>query len=133
VAVSGWQEGTEVDAIALARDVAARGAAGIIYTDIERDGTRAGVNVEATARLAAAVDVPVFASGGVGGAGDIRRLREAAGACSTAADAARGEARAGVGPGAAHAIAGVIVGRALYDGTVTLSELLAAARESERA
>jgi len=62
VAIGGWIEGTRVDAIELARDIEARGASGIIYTDIDRDGTGAGVNAEATARLARAVSVPVFAS-----------------------------------------------------------------------
>jgi len=107
VAVAGWETGTQTGAVELARAVERRGAAGIIYTDIERDGTRTGVNAEATARLASAVGIPVFASGGVGSAADIAALR-----------AVRGE------------IAGVIVGRALYDGATTLAELLAEAARS---
>lgn len=107
VAVAGWEKGTETSATALARDVEGRGAAGIIYTDIERDGTRTGVNVDATARLAAAVGIPVFASGGVGSAADVDAL------CA-----------------AGSKIAGVIVGRALYDGAATLADLLAAAERS---
>jgi len=105
VAVSGWTEGTAVQADALARDAQERGAAGIIYTDIDRDGTGNGVNVEATAALAEALSIPVYASGGVSSVEDIRGLAKA------------GERR----------IAGVIVGRALYDGAVTLAEMLAAA------
>ena len=89
----------------VAFDVAQKGAAGIIYTDIDRDGTGAGINVEATARIADAVTIPVYASGGVHSVDDVRRLREAGG----------------------RDIAGVIVGRALYDGDVELDELLAAA------
>jgi phosphoribosylformimino-5-aminoimidazole carboxamide ribotide isomerase len=103
VAVSGWTEETSVHALQFSRAMESRGAAGIIYTDIERDGTGSGVNAEATARIAAAVGILVFASGGVHGADDVVRLRNAGG------------------------IAGVIVGRALYDGAVTLAELLAAA------
>ena len=105
VAVSGWTVGTDRDAAELARDMEARGAAGIIYTDIERDGTGGGVNVEETARIADQVGIPVFASGGVRSPADITRLR---------AVEARG-------------VSGVIVGRALYDGTITLGELLEAA------
>jgi len=105
VAVSGWTEETSLTALQFARDMESRGAAGIIYTDIERDGTGAGVNVEATARMAAAVGILVFASGGVHGTDDVRRLRAAGG----------------------DSIAGVVVGRALYDGAVTLADLLAAA------
>jgi phosphoribosylformimino-5-aminoimidazole carboxamide ribotide isomerase len=107
VAVAGWETGTETSAADLARDAERRGAAGVIYTDIERDGTRTGVNVDATVRLADAVGIPVFASGGVGSAADVDALRAAG-----------------------SKIAGVIVGRALYDGATTLAELLAAARRS---
>jgi phosphoribosylformimino-5-aminoimidazole carboxamide ribotide isomerase len=107
VAVAGWETGTQTSAVELAREVEGRGAAGIIYTDIERDGTRTGVNVDATARLAGAVGIPVFASGGVGAAADIEAL------CA-----------------AGSKIAGVIVGRALYDGATTLAELLAVAERS---
>jgi phosphoribosylformimino-5-aminoimidazole carboxamide ribotide isomerase len=103
VAVSGWTEVTEKDAVEMAREMEGLGAAGIIYTDIDRDGTGKGVNVEATAALADAVGIPVYASGGVHSVDDVRGLK------------------------AAGSIAGVIVGRALYDGDVTLPELLEAA------
>ena len=106
VAVQGWLETTGVDAIDLARDMQDRGAAGIVFTDIDRDGTGAGVSVESTARLAEALAIPVVASGGVHSTGDVARLRKVA----------------------ASGIEGVIVGRALYDGAVTLAALLAAAR-----
>ncbi len=105
VAVAGWIEGTELDAVEFARDVERRGAAGIIYTDIDRDGTGAGLNVEATERLARAVNVPVVASGGVDSVDDLKRLAKVSGS----------------------GIDGVIVGRALYDGRVNLPELLAQA------
>jgi len=109
VAVSGWTEGTDRDVLELAAEVEGCGAGGIIYTDIDRDGTGAGVNAEATARLASAVRCPVYASGGVHSAADVERLASASAAF----------------PG--NDIAGVIVGRALYDGAVTLEELIAVA------
>lgn len=110
VAVKGWMEDTAVDAIALAREMEIRGAAGIIFTDIARDGTGGGVAAESTARLAEAISIPVVASGGVDSLDDVRRLQrvESAG------------------------IEGVIVGRALYDGKVTLPDLLAAAAGNVR-
>ena len=106
VAVDGWTRTTERDAVDLARDAEQRGAAGIVYTDIGRDGTGGGVNVEATAALADRVGIPVYASGGVHSARDVAELR-------------RVESRG---------VTGVIVGRALYDGAVTLGALLEAAR-----
>jgi phosphoribosylformimino-5-aminoimidazole carboxamide ribotide isomerase len=105
VAVQGWLETTGVDAVELARDMEARGAGGIVFTDIDRDGTGLGVSVESTARLADALTIPVVASGGVHSLEDVARLRKV-------------ERRG---------IQGVIVGRALYDGAVTLPALLAAA------
>jgi phosphoribosylformimino-5-aminoimidazole carboxamide ribotide isomerase len=103
VAVSGWTQVTDKDAEEMAREMRERGAAGIIYTDIDRDGTGKGVNVASTVRMAEAVDIPVFASGGVHSVEDVRRLK------------------------AGGMIAGVIVGRALYEGDVTLADLLTAA------
>lgn len=110
VAVKGWLEDTAVDAIALAREMESRGAAGIIYTDIDRDGTGHGVSVESTARLAEALSIPVVASGGVHSVDDVRRLRAVE----------------------STGIEGVIVGRALYDAKVTLAELIAASGASVR-
>lgn len=107
VAVQGWTETSGTPATELAREVEAMGASRIIYTDISRDGTQQGVNVEATAALAEAVGIAVTASGGVGSLDDIIALRryEASG------------------------IDSVIVGRALYTGVVKLSEAIKAARE----
>ena len=104
VAIEGWTETSDRDAEDLAREVSGLGAAAILYTDIERDGTRLGPNVTATSRVAAAVDTPVLASGGVGRLEDLTAL-------------------AAVRP----ALAGVIVGRALYAGAFTLPEAIAAA------
>lgn len=106
VAVEGWLETTGVDAIELARDMERRGAGGIVFTDIDRDGTGQGVSVASTARLAAAIGIPVVASGGVHSVDDVTRLRAVA----------------------ASGIEGVIVGRALYDGAVTLADLVTAAK-----
>jgi phosphoribosylformimino-5-aminoimidazole carboxamide ribotide isomerase len=106
VAVQGWTETSGTPAVELARAAEAMGASRIIYTDISRDGTQQGVNVEATATIAEAVGIPVTASGGVGTLADIVALRD------------RGVA----------GIDSVIVGRALYTGAVRLSEAIAAAR-----
>jgi len=105
VAVSGWTEDSGMAAVDLAHDAARRGAGGIVYTDIDRDGTGEGVNVEATQRLARGLDIPVYASGGVHTIADIERLK----------------------PAESAGVTGVIVGRALYDGAVTLEALMAAA------
>lgn len=102
VATDGWLETSQVAATTLARELAAEPIAGIVYTDIAKDGMMAGPNVEAMAEMAAAVDVPVLASGGVTTADDVRRL-------------------------AATGVAGCIIGRSLYEGSLTLSEALAAA------
>ena len=106
VAVDGWTRTTERNAADVARDAEQRGAAGIVYTDIGRDGTGGGVNIEATAALAERLRIPVYASGGVHSTGDVAALK-------------RVESRG---------VTGVIVGRALYDGAVTLGALLEAAR-----
>ncbi len=105
VAVSGWTEDSGIAATDLARDVEGRGAGGIVYTDIDRDGTGDGVNVEATRNLAQEISIPVYASGGVHTIADVERLLSAESA----------------------GVTGVIVGRALYDGAVTLEGLLRAA------
>jgi phosphoribosylformimino-5-aminoimidazole carboxamide ribotide isomerase len=96
VAIEGWAQTSEVTAVDLARRLEDAGAAALIHTDIERDGALTGPNVAATAALARAVKTPVIASGGVGTLTDLAALK---------AEAASG-------------IAGVIVGRALYDGRI---------------
>jgi phosphoribosylformimino-5-aminoimidazole carboxamide ribotide isomerase len=102
VAVDGWTQPTRVRAVDLVKSFAGVPLAGILYTDVARDGTRAGPNVAATAELAAQAEVPVIASGGVGSLDDLRTL-------------------------AAAGIRACIVGRALYDGTFTLDQAVAAA------
>ena len=103
VATQGWLETSDVTAADLARSFEDAGVAAIVYTDIERDGALRGVNVAATATLARAVGAPVIASGGVAGLDDLRALK---------AEAASG-------------IAGVICGRALYDGKIDPAQALA--------
>src|SRR6266403_5385402 len=71
VAVKGWKETTGMDAIELAKRCQGDGAARIIYTDISRDGTSGGVNVEETLKIARAVKIPIIASGGVATLEDI--------------------------------------------------------------
>lgn len=94
VAIEGWAEATEIAARDLARQMQDAGAAAIIYTDIARDGTGLGLNVDETAAIADAVSIPVIASGGIGSLDDLKALAERA-----------------------HPnIAGAICGRALYDG-----------------
>lgn len=102
VAVQGWTEITALEAVDLAQQCAAMGVNEIIYTDIARDGTEQGVNLEATLMLAQAVALPVIASGGVATLRDIQRLAQFA----------------------SRGISGVIVGRALYTGAVNLAEAI---------
>jgi phosphoribosylformimino-5-aminoimidazole carboxamide ribotide isomerase len=106
VAVEGWAETSTMAALDLARRFEDAGVAALIFTDIARDGMLQGVNTEATDALAGAVRIPVIASGGVAGVADIETLA-----------ALRNPN-----------IAGVVVGRALYDGRIAAAEALRAAR-----
>ncbi len=94
VAIEGWAETSDMEAIDLARQFEDAGVAAIIYTDIDRDGVLTGINWQATMALAKAVSIPVIASGGLASMADIVRL--------TKPDAA--------------ILEGAISGRALYDG-----------------
>jgi phosphoribosylformimino-5-aminoimidazole carboxamide ribotide isomerase len=107
VAVQGWTEATELDALTLAERCADVGVSELVYTDIARDGTEQGVNLAATLALARAVSLPIIASGGVASLRDIERLV----------------------PLESEGLVGVIVGRALYTGAVKLAEALAVARD----
>jgi phosphoribosylformimino-5-aminoimidazole carboxamide ribotide isomerase len=100
---AGWAEETSVGAVEAAARLASFGAAALIYTDIERDGTERGPDLAGTSAVARAAGVPVIASGGVGSLDDLRAV-------------------------ATLAVEGVIIGRALYTGAVTLPDALAAAR-----
>ncbi len=96
VATEGWAETSTLPATELARHFEGAGVSAIIYTDIARDGMLGGLNIPQTVGLAEGISTPVIASGGVGALSDLAALRDAQ--C----------------PG----IAGVIIGRALYDGRV---------------
>jgi phosphoribosylformimino-5-aminoimidazole carboxamide ribotide isomerase len=100
VAVKGWKETTAMDAVELAKRCEGDGASRIIYTDIRRDGTRQGVNIEETQKLARSVKIPTIASGGVATLEDIRKLS----------------------PLEKEGVEGVIVGQALYSGAFTLKD-----------
>ncbi|HWH78112.1 MAG TPA: 1-(5-phosphoribosyl)-5-[(5-phosphoribosylamino)methylideneamino]imidazole-4-carboxamide isomerase [Candidatus Binatus sp.] len=104
VAVKGWQETTAMDAVELAQRCEADGAARIIYTDINRDGTRDGVNLTETLKIARAVKIPIIASGGVATLDDIRQLL----------------------PLQKDGVEGVIVGKALYAVAFSLKDALMA-------
>jgi phosphoribosylformimino-5-aminoimidazole carboxamide ribotide isomerase len=106
VAVEGWAETSELTGIELARRFEDAGVAAIIYTDIDRDGVLAGLNLPATAALAAATSIPVIASGGLASMADVEAL--------LAPENARLE--------------GAITGRALYDGRLDAAAALALIR-----
>lgn len=107
VATRGWLETSEVEATDLAAQMAKEGAAAIIYTDIHRDGTLSGPNMDALRELAESIDIPVIASGGVSSLTDLLSLLslESAG------------------------VTGVIVGKAIYTGDVSLKEAVRAVGE----
>ncbi|MCZ6566115.1 MAG: 1-(5-phosphoribosyl)-5-[(5-phosphoribosylamino)methylideneamino]imidazole-4-carboxamide isomerase [Gammaproteobacteria bacterium] len=98
VAIDGWSKLSHHDVIDMAQHFEADGVAAIVFTDIGRDGMMRGVNVESTVELASAIHIPVIASGGVTDENDIKRLCESD----------------------EEGIVGVIVGRALYEGTIKL-------------
>jgi phosphoribosylformimino-5-aminoimidazole carboxamide ribotide isomerase len=100
VATDGWAEASTVTAVSLAQRFENVGVSAIVYTDISRDGMMQGVNTEATAALGDAVSIPIIASGGVSPLVDLRTLGE---------EMHRG-------------ISGAIVGRALYEGSLNLTE-----------
>src|SRR5436190_2034584 len=106
VDLNGAVEGRTKKSTVRARDLALRfedaGIAAIIYTDIDRDGAMGGVNIDATITLAQHLTTPVIASGGVSSLDDLRELR----------------------PAEEHGIVGAIVGRALYDGRVTVPDAI---------
>jgi phosphoribosylformimino-5-aminoimidazole carboxamide ribotide isomerase len=106
VATHGWAEVSDVPVVDMARRFEDAGVAALLFTDVGRDGLLKGCNVQATVDLARATDIPVIASGGVAGLGDIRMLSLFV----------------------ADGIEGVITGRALYDGRLDLAAALEMAR-----
>jgi phosphoribosylformimino-5-aminoimidazole carboxamide ribotide isomerase len=105
VAIRGWTETGELTVVELGRRARDAGAVALLYTDVSRDGTELGPNVEATAALARTVGLPVLASGGVGTIDDLVRLAAVAG------------------------VLGTVVGRALYTGAISLRDARSALAE----
>jgi phosphoribosylformimino-5-aminoimidazole carboxamide ribotide isomerase len=106
VAIEGWTQTTEKRAVEMAKGFEGLGLAGIIFTDIHKDGMQTGPNIKETKRMAESVSTPIIASGGVGDINDIKAL-------------------VGLKP---LGVAGIITGRALYDGRLDLKEALEVAR-----
>lgn len=108
VRIRGWAEEAAMLAIDMAIRLKGQGVTTIIFTDVARDGIGVGVNVESTVELAKRSGTQVIASGGVAGLDDVRHVQEAG-------------------------LAGLIIGRALYEGKIDLSEALRAVNEMKRA
>lgn len=109
VAVDGWGVSGDVEVTALAKEMKKAGVKTIIYTDISRDGTLEGVNVEATAKLARESGVNIVASGGVKSTADIEALK----------------------PYERDGIEGVIVGKSIYMGTLDLQQAIEIAAKED--
>lgn len=109
VAVQGWTEITSLTPIDLIRSYGECRISAVVYTDIRRDGMETGVNIEATKALAEAIEIPVIASGGVGGIGDIEKLLDIEDS----------------------GVIGVIAGRALYTGALSLEEAIRKTKEKQ--
>lgn len=102
VAIEGWTKTTKVKAVDLAKRFEDSGVAAINFTDIHRDGMQTGPNIEETGKLAAAISIPVVASGGVSTIRDVEKLL----------------------PLAEVGVVGIITGKALYSGTLSLKEAI---------
>ena len=102
VATEGWAEASTVSAVEVVKRFADVGVSSIVYTDIGRDGMLSGVNIEATASLARETGCPVIASGGLKGLSDVTELLAFE----------------------ADGVIGAITGRAIYEGTLDLSEAI---------
>jgi phosphoribosylformimino-5-aminoimidazole carboxamide ribotide isomerase len=111
VAVEGWAKTSELSALDIARRFEDAGIAAIIYTDIARDGMLKGLNLDATIALAETVSIPVIASGGLASLDDVAALLEPR----------------------AKKLAGAIVGRALYDGSLDAQAALNMVRAARAA
>ena len=110
VATEGWVEESDMPATELAKMFEDAGVCTIIYTDIDRDGTGQGVNIDSTIALSKASSIPVIASGGIGNLDDVYAVKRAS---------------------MDHNINGVIIGKALYDNRVNPAKALAIATSEE--
>ncbi|HBO68631.1 MAG TPA: 1-(5-phosphoribosyl)-5-[(5-phosphoribosylamino)methylideneamino]imidazole-4-carboxamide isomerase [Deltaproteobacteria bacterium] len=102
VAIRGWVEVTGVRAVDLARQMEERGISCFVYTDIARDGMMEGPNFTSIREFARGLSTPVIASGGVSAIGDLEELRKME----------------------SDGVVGVVIGRAMYDGTLSLADVL---------
>ncbi len=100
VAIKGWEEITSLDAREVAGHLEVAGAAGIVYTDVARDGTLSGPNIEAIRKMVESVSIPVIAAGGVSSIEDIKNLMQI------------------------KNLWGVITGKAIYSGSLDLKEAI---------
>jgi phosphoribosylformimino-5-aminoimidazole carboxamide ribotide isomerase len=110
VAIEGWTKKTRIKAIDLARRFEDCGVAAINFTDINRDGMQIGPNIEETRRIAEAVSTPIVASGGVSNIEDIKKLL----------------------PLNKVGVTGIITGKALYSGTLSLRDAIALTKKSRK-
>ncbi len=101
LSISGWKETTKLTAVGYLENVKNYGFSRVIYTDIDRDGTKVGPNIEETINIAKISSAPVLVSGGISSTEDIKKIKELK----------------------KFNIEGVIVGKAIYDGDITLKEL----------
>jgi phosphoribosylformimino-5-aminoimidazole carboxamide ribotide isomerase len=105
VAIKGWVEGTDKDAVEFGQEMEQAGAAGVIYTDISRDGMLNGPNIDETAKMVHSLSIPVIASGGISSLDDIEDLMTING------------------------LFGAITGKAIYTGSLDLKEAIELAAE----
>ena len=108
LATDGWAKLSDLTVVELALRLEDTGVAALIHTDIEKDGTLSGVNVEQTLELARAVSIPVIASGGIASLADVARMLEPD----------------------CRILAGAITGRALYDGRLDAATALSMIRDA---
>ena len=101
IALNGWKKQTEIKAVDFAKEINNLGISRIIYTDINKDGTKEGPNIAETVNFSKNINFPVLVSGGVSSINDIVSIKKSA----------------------FSNIAGVIVGRAIYDGTINIKDL----------
>jgi len=109
VAVRGWTDVTDIGAIDFAKRIAGEGAGLIIYTDISRDGMLCGPNKDALKKMADEVSIPIIASGGISSLADVAEISKLA----------RGR------------IIGMIIGKALYEGTFSLTQAIDIATKND--
>jgi phosphoribosylformimino-5-aminoimidazole carboxamide ribotide isomerase len=109
VAIEGWTQETDISPIEMARRYESLGISAIIYTDIKRDGMCTGPNIEAARNLADSISVPVIVSGGISGIDDVERVLSLE----------------------RYGVTGMIIGRALYEGTLSLEDAIKMVKEAE--